>query len=214
MFRNLATTVVAAVAVVVFFGNVLAIRSGHRAERTSQAHRIVVPEARSNRVITDGAFLPEEWDGAFQHRISETCEVYLLADSVYLYVAFRFLSDVEADFVSEVYLASNNREFLNLHSSGALGEGVNSFSPDLQRPAFSVGRNTGWQSNVTGIGVRSQGKEFRISRELFPSDTVRMAGGMIVVNSTMRETANFPARYSFGSTDGWVELVLPESENQ
>lgn len=113
--------------------------------------------------------------------------------------------------MSEVYLASSDSAFVNLHSSGALGEGVNRFSPDMQRPAFSLERNAGWQSNVTGIGAHSQGKEFKISRKLCPGVAVKMAGGMIVVNRTMRETANFPARYDFANTDGWTELVLPRS---
>lgn len=104
-------------------------------------------------MLTDGAFSPGEWDGAFQQGVSENCEVYLLADSAHLYVGFRFLNDVEADFLSEVYVALNDSEFLNLHSSGALAEAVNSFSPDLRRPEYAVGSHAGWESNVTGVGA-------------------------------------------------------------
>jgi hypothetical protein len=108
-----------------------------------------------------------------------------------------------------VYLASNDAGFLNLHSSGALGEAFNDFSPDLHRASFAVDINTGWESNVTGVGARSQGKEFRISRTILPGATVKMAGGLIIVNETIRETANFPADFGFANADDWVELVLP-----
>jgi hypothetical protein len=50
--------------------------------------------------------------------------------------------DVEADFMNEMYIALNDREFLNLHSWGALGEGVNRFPPDMTRAEFSVGSYT------------------------------------------------------------------------
>jgi predicted amidohydrolase len=35
-----------------------------------------------------------------------------------------------------------------------------------------------------------------------------------VVNRTIRETANFPARFNFGIVDGWAELVLPASKEK
>ena len=210
MFRSILAT---AVAVVVFSATVPATRSASGSESGSRPQRTVLPEAKSDLVVTDGVFSPGEWDGAFRSRLSQKIDIYLQAGSRFLYVGFRFLDDVEADFVSEVYLASSDSAFLNLHSSGALGEGVNRFSPDLKQPDFFVDRNTGWQSNVTGIGARSEGKEFKISRELFPGPTVKMAGGMMVVNRTMRETGNFPADFGFESTDGWMELVLPEPED-
>jgi hypothetical protein len=209
MIRGFAPTAVAAVAAALLSIGSPAARPAHRAEHTAQPLRINVPEARSGPVVTDGEFSPGEWEGAFQHRVSESCDVYLLADSTHLYVGFRFLGEVEADFVGEVYLASNDAGFLNLHSSGALGEGFNNFSPDLHRAAFTVDSNTGWESNVTGAGARSQGKEFRISRAVLPGPTVKLAGGMMVVNQTMRESASFPARFGFANPDDWVELVLP-----
>jgi len=211
MLRGLTPTAVATFASVLVSGGNLIAQSLQQSEGAAHALRIAVPEVGSSHVVTDGTFSPSEWDGAYQHRISENCEAYVQADSTHLYVGFRFLKDVEADFVSEVYLATSEREFLNLHSSGALGEGLNSFSPDLRRAAFTVDSNTGWESNVTGIGARTQGKEYKISRAILPGVIVKMAGGMTIVNWTMRETANFPEHYGFGDADDWVVLVLPAS---
>jgi len=173
--------------------------------------RIVVPEAQCSRVVPDGRFAVGEWAGAYEHRISDSIHVFLLADSADLCIGFRFLGDVEADFVAEVYLATDDRQFLNLHSSGALGEGINSFSGDLERAAFSVGNSTGWESNVTATGVRAQGKEFKISRQKLPGSVLRLAGGLIVANREIRERALFPDRFDFGGATGWVEVLLPLS---
>lgn len=200
---------VAAVVAAILAGGGPAAPSVAPTEGTAQPLQIVVPEAEAGPVVADGELSAGEWEGAFQQRVSKSCDLYLLADSTHLYVGFRFLRQVEADFVAEVYLAANDDGFLNLHSSAALGEAFNPFSPDLRRATFAVDRNTGWESNVTGIGARSQGKEFRISRAILPGPTVRAAGSMIVVNETMRETASFPARFGFANADDWVELVLP-----
>ncbi len=193
------------------------LRSSVEAQETktaapwSRLKAIGLPAADTIRVVTDGVFSPGEWDGALVQRLSENVEFYLLADSENLYVGFKLLKDVEADLVSEVYLATSDKEFLNLHSSGALGEGVNAFSPDLRIASFVLGRNTGWESNVTGKGVHCQGKEYKISRGLLPAD-VKIAGGMIVVNRTMRESATFPSEPQplFSDADAWRPLVLVE----
>jgi hypothetical protein len=192
------------------------LRSSAEAQQgTTDAPRVrlkavAVPVVKPAGVVIDGMFSPGEWDGASRQRLSENIEMYLLADSENLYVGFKLLKDVEADLVSEVYLATSDKEFLNLHSSGALGEGVNAFSPDLRVAAFSIGQNNGWESNATGRGVRSQGKEYKISRALLPNDSVRMAGGMIVVNKTMTERGTFPDEPNplFADPDTWRPLVL------
>ncbi len=169
-----------------------------------------VPVVKAAGVVTDGTFSPGEWDGATRQPLSQNIDMYLMADSENLYVGFKLLKDVEADLVSEVYLATSDKEFLALHSSGALGEGVNAFSPDLRVASFSIGRNSGWESNVTGKGVRCQGKEFKISRALVPGDGVIMAGAMIVVNGAMKELGTFPHEPwpPFSDTDAWRPLAL------
>jgi hypothetical protein len=169
-----------------------------------------VPVVKAAGIVTDGVFSPGEWDGAFRQPLSQNIDMYVLADSENLYVGFRLMKDVEADLVSEVYLATSDKEFLNLHSSGALGEGVNAFSPDLRVASFSIGRNSGWESNVTGKGVRCEGKEFKISRALLPADRVMLAGAMTVVNETMRERGTFPHEPwpPFSDLDAWRPLAL------
>ena len=59
--------------------------------------------------------------------------------------------------------------------------------------------------SVAGV----QGKEFKIRRARLPGGTVRLAGGMGVVNMTMRANAVFPKGHGFSSTEKWAELVLP-----
>lgn len=209
MLRAYARTAVGAVAPALVSVGYLTAQTDEQPEGAAHSLRIVVPEAKGASVVADGIFSPGGWDGAFQHRVTESCEVYIMLDATHLFVGFKFQSDVEADFVSEVYFALNGREFLNLHSSGALGEGGNLFSPDSRGPEYSIGIYEGWDSNVTAIGTRGQGKEFRVRRDKLPVTTVKMAGGMTVVNRAIRETARFPLNYGFENADRWVELVLP-----
>jgi hypothetical protein len=193
--------------------NLLGAQSSDPREGGSEHLRIVVPEAQCSGVVPDGRFLAGEWTGAYDQRISESIEVLLMADSTDLCIGFRFLGDADADFVAEVYLAINDREFLNLHSSAALGEGINSFSADLERAAFAVVNNTGWESNVTGIGARAQGKEFKLSRQKLPGSILRLAGGLMVVNREFRERAGWPERFDFAGATEWAEAVLSPLEN-
>jgi len=174
--------------------------------------RIVVPEVRTSGMVPDGRYSPGEWVGAYEFRISDKFEVLLMADSADLCIGFRFLDVVEADFVAEVYIAVSDREFLNLHSSGALGEGVNRFSESLERAAFGVGNSMGWESNVTGRGARAEGKEFKINRQKLPGSILKLASGLIVANSEVRETAQFPDRFNFADPVEWIEIVLPSHE--
>lgn len=175
----------------------------------SQRQRIVVPAAKTGQVIVDGTFSPGEWEGAFRQPLGNKFELYVLADSESLYVGFRYLEDVESTPLSEVYVAMNDTQFVNLHSSGSLGEGMNTFPSDGRRPGFSVGNATGWESNVARTPARIQGKEYRISRTRLPGTTVRMAAFMSMMSSTLRESVSFPKDYDFSSPDGWAELVLP-----
>lgn len=177
-------------------------------EGSSERLRILLTETQTCDVVPDGRFEPGEWLGAYQQRVSESIEVFLMADSAKLCIGFRFLDEVEAVYVAEVYIAINDREFLNLHSSGALGEGVNRFSEDLERAAFSVGNSTGWESNVTASGARAQGKEFKINRQRLPGSTFKLTSGLIVANREVREATRFPDRFDFAGETEWVEVVL------
>ena len=171
--------------------------------------RIVVPATTTARVVTDGVFSAGEWEGAFRQALGGGFEVYLLADPENLYVGFRFHGEVECTPFSEVYVATGDGRFLNLHSSGSLGEGLNDFPPEGGRTSFSVGTAVGWESNVARTPTRLQGKEYRISRARLPGTTVRLAAFMSMVSPTLRESVSFPQGHGFGSADAWAELVLP-----
>ena len=213
MVRMVASTSAGVIGTLVVCVNLLGAQSSDPREGGSEHFRIVVPDAQCSGVVPDGRFLAGEWNGAYHQGISESIEVLLMADSTDLCIGFRFLGDVEAGFVAEVYLAINDREFLNLHSSGALGEDINSFSADLERATFSVGNNTGWESNVTGMGARAQGKEFKLSRRKLPGSILRLAGALIVVNREIRERAVWPEGLDFTGATEWVEAVLSPLEN-
>jgi hypothetical protein len=174
----------------------------------AQSRCIAIPVTSNSHVVVDGTFAEHEWDDAMHVQLSENCQLYLLADSENLYVAFR-LGEAFGEAVSEVYFTSNEKEFYTLHSSGALGEGVNRFSDDLTKPSFSLGTNDGWESNVGKRGEASAGKEFRISLGKLAGASVRFAGGIMAVSRSRRESANFPSDYDLSSADGWVELILP-----
>lgn len=171
--------------------------------------RIVVPATTTAHVVTDGVFSAGEWEGAFRQALGDRFEIYLLADPENLYVGFRFHEEVECTPFSEVYVATGDGRFLNLHSSGSLGEGLNDFPPEGGRTSFSVGTAVGWESNVTRTPARLQGKEYRISRARLPGTTVRLAASMSMVSFTLRESVSFPQGHGFGSADAWAELVLP-----
>ena len=78
------------------------------------------------------------------------------------------------------------------------------------RAPLGASRAAWWESNAmprSAAGV--QGKEFKIGRARLPGATVRLAGGMGVVNMTMRENVSFPKGYDLSSAGKWAELVLP-----
>lgn len=193
-------------------GGVAAAQSAGTSGYNAQSRQIVVPMTPDSRVVVDGTFAEGEWDDAVQVQISTNCELYLLADSENLYVGFR-LADAFGEAVSEIFIAPNDREFYVLHSSGALGEGINRFSADLTRARFSVGNNEGWESNVQKRGEMSSGKEYRIHLSRLAGVPVKFAGGIMAVSSARRESANFPAGFDFTSADDWVQLILPSSRD-
>ena len=146
--------------------------------------RIVVPAVKAVPVVVDGKFSPGEWEGAFRQPLGDDFEVYLLADAEYLCVGFKYLKDVQADYLSEVYVATSDRQFINLHSSGSLGEGVNDLPLQGGRTTFTVvaplgaSRAAWWESNAMPRSVAGvQGKEFKVRRARLPGGTVRLAGG-------------------------------------
>jgi hypothetical protein len=190
-----------------------------QAQPSARGPRIVVPAVKAVPVVTDGKFSPGEWDGAFRQALGDDFEVYLLADAEYLCVGFKYLKDVEADYLSEVFVATSDKQFINLHSSGSLGEGVNDLPLQSGRTTFTIvaplgaSRAAWWESNAMPRSVAGvQGKEFKISRARLPGRTVRLAGGMGVVNMSMRANAAFPTGHGFSSVEKWAELVLPPAK--
>jgi len=209
-------TVMVSIVAVALCAGLHAASSAERFQTNAPGPRIVVPAAKSVSVVVDGKFSPGEWDGAFRQPLGDDFEVYLLADAEYLCVGFKYLKDVEADFLSEVYVATSDKQFVNLHSSGSLGEGVNDLPLQGGRTTFTIvaplgaSRAAWWESNAMPRSVAGvQGKEFKVSRARLPGGTVRLAGGMGVVNMTMRANAAFPKGHGFNSADAWAELVLP-----
>jgi hypothetical protein len=180
-----------------------------RLQMMAPGPRIMVPATTTARVVTDGIFSAGEWEGAFRQALDDKFRVYLLADSENLYVGFQFHEEVECTPLSEVYVATGQGRFINLHSSGSLGEALNDLPLEGGPPSFAVGNAVGWESNVSRTPARLQGKEYRISRARLPGTTVRLAAFMAMVSVTLRESISFPPDHGFASTDAWAELVLP-----
>ena len=85
-------------------------------------------------------------------------------------------------------------------------------SPTIVAP-LGASRAAWWESNAMPRSVAGvQGKEFKVSRVKLPGGTVRLAGGMGVVNMTMRANAAFPKSHGFSSVEKWAELVLPAAK--
>ena len=98
-------------------------QSTRTTEYNAQSKQMIVPAAKGSHVVVDGTFAKGEWDDAIRVAISDNCKLYLLADSENPYVGFKLLKAI-GEAVSEVYITLNDKEFYNLHSSGALGEAL------------------------------------------------------------------------------------------
>ncbi|MRS03901.1 hypothetical protein EG832_11880, partial [bacterium] len=179
--------------------------------------KIKVPLVNYCQVKTDGLFLEDEWKGALNLHISESFEILFLSDPDYLYIGLKYAGKVAdykqpLDCVSEVYIAINDAEFCNLHSSDRLAEGVNKFSADLKQAKYSLDVVNGWEAN-SGSHVRDNdlncnGVEYKISRKKIAGHSIKMAAGILAVNFSFRESGNFPADFGFDDADKWMELII------
>ncbi|HNQ81922.1 MAG TPA: hypothetical protein PKI53_12535 [Candidatus Aminicenantes bacterium] len=170
---------------------------------------IIVPEKKGTPISIDGILAPGEWDGAVHFPISESWEVYLCADAESLYVGFKLVKEFTGVALGEVYIASNGEEFYNLHASGSLAEGLNLFSAGLETAKYQVGYYKDWESDVGKSEARLFGKEYRIGLKKFTGRPLKFAAAILAVNRSGRESSRFPAKFDFGSSAGWAELVLP-----
>lgn len=174
----------------------------------NHSEKINVPNGNTSMIVIDGKFSNEEWEGALNIKISEKIEIMFLADSENLFVGFKYKDEFIGDVVSELYIALNDKEFLNLHSSGAPGEGINNFSDNLRIPKFVMNDNKDWDSNPNKAGIKCYGKEYRINLSKLPAQSIKFAGGIIFVNESAREWANIPEKYNFKNSNGWADLII------
>ena len=180
--------------------------------------KITVPLVNKCQIKIDGVFTENEWKGALKFNMSENFEIHLIADNDNLYIGLKYAGKVAdykqpLDCLTEVYFSTNSTEFYNLHSSGRLAEGINRFSADLKQPKYSLEEVAGWEANF-GSHVREndlncKGNEYKISLSKIKSRTLKMACGILAVNVSFRESANFPVNYSYKNSNNWVELILP-----
>lgn len=180
--------------------------------------KITIPLVDNSSIKIDGIFPENEWKGALQFNMSENFEILFIADNDNLFIGLKYAGNVAdykqpLDCLSEVYFSTNGKEFYNLHSSARLAEGINKFSADLKQPKYSIEEVSGWEANF-GSHVREndlncKGNEYKISLSKIKSRTLKMACGIMAVNFSYRESANFPVYYSYKNSENWVELILP-----
>jgi hypothetical protein len=117
-----------------------------------------------------------------------------------------------------VGIASNEKEFYNLHSSTALGEGINPFPSDQKSLKFSVNNNSHWEANCDAIDnveeekwiaagrpndgekydkifKRKDGKEYKINLDKFSGTRLKISVGL----REAKEEAHFPDKFDFKS---------------
>lgn len=113
---------------------------------STSAKTLIVPEGKGNPVSIDGIFSKGEWDDALKVSISESYDIYLKVGSGNLFIGLKAAKPIGM-LLSEIYITSNDREFYNLHSSMALGEGLIPFPSDKSQVKFSVNNNKNWEAN-------------------------------------------------------------------
>jgi len=186
-------------------------------------NRVVVPEG--SQVAIDGKFSKGEWDDALKLSISENYDVCLKVCSGDLFIGLKAAKPVGM-LLTEIYLTSNGKEFYNLHSSMALGEGLIPFPADRSKIKFSVNNNIHWEANCCTynkvehekwvaegeprdkydrIFEKKDGKEYKINLIKFSGTPLKMSG----VIRDAKGAIHFPDNLGFENSDGWVELVLP-----
>lgn len=192
-------------------------------------NKVIIPEGKP--IIVDGMFSKGEWDDALKLLISEDYNLYLKVVSGSLCVGLKSPKPIGM-LLTEIYITSNEKEFYNLHSSAALGEGVIPFPSDLKSLKFSVNNNKKWEANCDTfdkveeekcnaagkpndpekydkVFYKKDGKEFKIDLNKFSGTRLKFAMGL----RSAKGEAHFPDNFNFKNWDSWIELVLPPKKN-
>jgi len=199
------------------------------AECCQATTKVVVP--RGNPIVIDGIFSKGEWDDALKLPISENYHIYLKVYSDTLAIGLKSAKPIGM-LLTEIYITSNEKEFYNLHSSAALGEGIIPFPSDLKSLKFSVNNNSHWEASCDVIDKveeekwiaagkpndrekydkifkRKDGKEYKIELNKFSGTRLKISVGL----RDAYEAAHFPDNFDFKSWENWLELVLPEGKS-
>ena len=192
----------------------------------SQSTRIIVPAGNGDKIVSDGIFSKGEWSGAHIVSIAEDFNLYIIAYSGNLYIGLKS-AELIGVMVSEIYFTSNEKEYFNLHSSSALGEGINTFG---NSPKFTVNSNKGWEANTEKQNMerlekwksdgkpiekysdtheKLDGKEYKVSLNKFEGKHLRMKMRIIFVKGATKKIVNYPKNSSFDDSNDWIELIIP-----
>jgi SnoaL-like domain len=191
---------------------------------------LVVPEDNGQPVLLDGLFAPGEWDDALRVPIHERVDLFLKTNSGHLFLGLKFKDGLGV--ITDLWMTADDKTVYQMHSSGQLGEGVLTLPVRDANPKTltetTIGYTKDWDANEIrsdsqkkaewqaagrpAEGYRkilfpSDGKEYQIVLSKFSSRRLKMrflAGdpkGLII----------YPEKTDLKSTEGWLELVLPES---
>jgi hypothetical protein len=105
--------------------------------------------------LIDGTISPGEWDQAWQGKLADSSELFLLHEEGFLYLAVR--SSTPDMIVGNVHLQRGDEIFI-LHTSAALGTGVY----QEQEAGWKLIRDFAWCCRMTG-----QSETARTEREAF-----------------------------------------------
>jgi hypothetical protein len=205
-------------------------RSSLSSPPPSSLDNITVPEGNGKPVLLDGLFAPGEWDDALRVPVHERVDILLKTNSGHLFLGLKFEDGLGV--ITDLWMTADDRTAYQMHSSGQLGEGVLTLPVPEANPKTAtettIGYTKDWDANEIRSdskkraewqaagrpreGYRqtlfpSDGKEFQIVLSKFSGRRLKMrflAGdpkGLII----------YPAQSDLKSTEGWLELVLPEN---
>ena len=188
---------------------------------------VVVPEGNGQPMLIDGLFSPGEWDDAQKRHINDRVDLYLKVNSGHLFLGLKYTDPVGV--ITDIWITADDKTVYQLHSSGALAEGVLSLPVAEERlDNYIVGYSKDWNANEVktdrkkrdawmaagrpgGIEAQrnhlfpSDGKEFQILQSKFSGNRLKLR----IMSGDAKSFFIFPEKTDLKSTENWMELVLP-----
>lgn len=190
------------------------------------AQTISVPTGDGRPIMTDGAFLPEEWADAASHPLGETATLYLKEHHGHVFVGV-YAGELGRPASINLYWAVPGGRIHQFHGSAQIGERI--LTPGEEDPPWIWGYTPGWYANegrwdqpkanalmeeghtqteaIRETLFRHDGFEFQIRREKFPGNEWLLRVE-IKSDPDYDSPLIYPEGTSWDNPEGWLRLVL------